>query len=142
MNRKLIIGIGNEGREDDGLGWRFIAALDERGFDEADLEYRYQLQVEDADLIAHYEEVLFVDADRSYHVNGFLITDVVPERANSYTSHALLPQTVLYLATTLYHRAPECRLLGITGESFDLKIGLTPAAEKNLAHAIEAFLLA
>jgi hydrogenase maturation protease len=142
MNRKLIIGIGNEGREDDGLGWQFLNELTARGFTGAAMEFRYQLQIEDAELIAHFDEVLFVDADRAHHDIGWHREPLAPERSESFTSHALAPAHVLYLAQMLYHKAPVCQLLGISGESFELRIGLSDFARRNLDNAIEAFLLA
>ena len=58
----LIIGIGNSGRNDDGLGWKFvdIASQTMRGY--FDVEYRYQLQIEDAELVSKYNKVIFADA--------------------------------------------------------------------------------
>jgi Ni,Fe-hydrogenase maturation factor len=50
-SKKLIVGIGNASRGDDGLGWKFLDLLKERGFDDWELIYRYQLNVEDADLV-------------------------------------------------------------------------------------------
>ena len=60
-DKTIVIGIGNNGRQDDGLGWMFLDFLDEQNAN-IDLEYRYQLQIEDADLISNYDTVIFVDA--------------------------------------------------------------------------------
>ena len=38
----LIIGIGNSGRRDDGLGWAFLEALEDLGLDSNQMHYRYQ----------------------------------------------------------------------------------------------------
>ncbi|MBS1792853.1 MAG: hydrogenase maturation protease [Acidobacteria bacterium] len=132
----LLIGIGNSGRRDDGLGWAFLERLEKMRPENVTVEYRYQLQIEDAELISHYARVLFVDADTAVHENGFAITSVEPLSAPSYTSHRLTPEAVLALAQKLYRSAPECRLLGITGRSFELAIGLTPEAEENLRKAL------
>ena len=47
--KTLLIGIGNSGRSDDALGWKFVDEFVEYGH-LFDLEYRYQLQIEDAEL--------------------------------------------------------------------------------------------
>ncbi len=61
----LVIAIGNCGRNDDGLGWKFADYLRERGTGNMDIEYRYQLQVEDALLVSGYDLVFFVDASHA-----------------------------------------------------------------------------
>ena len=44
--RRLIIGIGNSGRADDGLGWAYLDAIASLDLEEIDTEYKYQLQIE------------------------------------------------------------------------------------------------
>ena len=135
MQKNLIIGIGNSGRQDDGLGWAFLDRLEELNIENWDLEYRYQLQVEDAELISHYQTVWFVDADIRRHEKGFIQGRLIPVDAHSYTSHELSPETVLHLTQTIYEKFLQCHLLGISGESFDLEIGLTPYGTQNLEKA-------
>ena len=48
LDKTLIIGIGNNTRQDDGLGWCFLDKLTEEGFNEDNLLYKYQLMIEDA----------------------------------------------------------------------------------------------
>ena len=139
MKKLLIIGIGNEGREDDGLGWRFLEAIEDGLPRGVEIEYRYQLQVEDAELVSHYRRVVFVDADNAPHAGGYLFQRLVPAAAPSYTSHRLAPAAVLDLARTLYGKVPECRLLAISGKSFSLALGLTETAERNLRQAVKAW---
>jgi len=58
----LVIGYGNLGRLDDGLGPAFaerVQALDLSG---VTVESNYQLNIEDADLIAQFDVVVFADA--------------------------------------------------------------------------------
>ena len=42
LDKTLIIGIGNNTRQDDGLGWCFLDKLTEEGFNEDNLLYKYQ----------------------------------------------------------------------------------------------------
>ena len=62
LNNTLIIGIGNNTRQDDGLGWKFLAMLEEDVFSADNLICKYQLMVEDAELISGLDAVFFVDA--------------------------------------------------------------------------------
>ena len=57
-NKCIIFGIGNSGRQDDGLGWAFLDLLKKNEFEKASFEYKYQLQIEDAELICNYDTVL------------------------------------------------------------------------------------
>ena len=54
----LLLAIGNCGREDDGLGWKFADYFQDMNIDTVAIEYRYQLQVEDAELISDYATVI------------------------------------------------------------------------------------
>jgi len=136
-NNILIIGVGNNGRQDDGLGWAFLDNLDKDVRTVADLEYRYQLQIEDAELISHYDTVYFVDADHMQHQNGFQFRKARPRGSYNFGTHQLHPETVLYLVSRIYHRTPNAFILGITGESFNLKMGLTENGEIHLQNALE-----
>lgn len=140
MKETLIIGIGNSGRQDDGLGWEFLDKIEKQIPENVDLEYRYQLQVEDAELISHYKQVIFVDADINQYEKGFQFQLLKPASNNSISSHQLKPETVLALTQNLYQKFPQCYLLGISGKSFELEIGLTEFAKENLKKA-HSFLL-
>ena len=65
--KTLVYGIGNVGRQDDGLGIRLIQRLSDRikelGKDETlVLESNYQLSIEDALLISTFDVAIFIDA--------------------------------------------------------------------------------
>jgi len=76
----LICGIGNVGRQDDGLGWAFIDRLeaDDRR-PHAELRRAYQLHLEYADLISTFARVLFVDATKDPSVSSFALTRPEPK---------------------------------------------------------------
>ena len=74
----LVIGIGNKGRNDDGLGWNFAAFIEQMRLPKVSIEYRYQLQIEDAYLISQYERIFFADTLRmflSYPITGTRYAD-------------------------------------------------------------------
>ncbi len=136
LKSPLLIAIGNDARQDDGLGWAFARALQDEGRFEGAVEYRYQLQVEDADLIAHYENVIFVDASKEALPQGYAFTRLEPVLDFAFSTHALSPAAVLSLCDTVYGRRPEAWLLAIGGESWELEFGLSEAGERNLAAAL------
>ena len=56
-----------------------------------------------------------------------------------FTSHELSPGAVLFLCSDLYGQLPRADLLMIQGSCWDLRIGLSVDAERNLDHAIRFF---
>ena len=137
--KTILIGIGNVGRQDDGLGWEFLDRIKQMGFPEKDMVYRYQLQVEDADLICNYDRVIFVDASRNELAGGIELTPCSSSSKHGFTSHELAPETIMYLAKTLYNHEPNSYILGIQGVEWNLKHGLSPIAQRNLDSAIDLF---
>ena len=135
----LLIGIGNSGRSDDALGWLFLDRLSEDDGTSFDMEYRYQLQIEDAELIGRYAKVFFVDATMEYTRNGYLLKPCRVNGNHTFTTHQLTPEAVLYLCKTLYGETPDAYIFGIQGYIWDLKIGLSEKAESNIAKAIAYF---
>ena len=135
----LLIGIGNSGREDDGLGWAFLDHLKPELPANYDIEYRYQLQIEDAEMISHYQKVFFIDADKTPETIDFILSECFPKETHHFSSHALPPETILYLANTVYGKNPESYIVGISGESYQLEIGLTEKGKSNLEKAIYSF---
>ena len=86
----LIYGIGNIGRQDDGLGWAFIDWLESESLcPKAEKMRHYQLHLEDADLISYKKQVLFIDATKATDVASFQLEQVEPKMDFSFTSHAI-----------------------------------------------------
>ena len=137
MQKILVVGIGNVGRADDGLGWAFLEQLESN--DCFELQYRYQLQVEDSELISHYEKVWFVDASHAKYSEGYHHEVLKAERLLSYTSHALPPSAVLSLCHDIYGKYPEAHLLGISGDEWGLRNGMSHVATERLESALNFF---
>jgi hydrogenase maturation protease len=138
LDRTIILGIGNNGRQDDGLGWLFLDSLKDLE-SKLTLEYRYQLQIEDAELISNYKTVIFVDASKSQLEGGFCFESCHPSEQYSFSTHALEPQTILHLANKLYTDNPNAFLFAIQGYNWELKIGLSKKAQQNLNKALNHF---
>jgi hydrogenase maturation protease len=136
----LVFGVGNPGREDDGLGPALLARLEATPVPGIDLDCDYQLVVEDAAEVARHAVVVFVDAS----IDGpapFAFTEIAEPRASArFTTHGASPAGVLGLAQELFQATTRGYLLGIRGVSFAMFTeSLTPGAQAHLA-AAEAFL--
>lgn len=132
----LLLAIGNDARQDDGLGWAFANALEKHGLFPGEITWRYQLQVEDADLIANYQQVLFVDATKERHDHGFAFSALQPALSFAFSTHALAPEAILALAGQVCGHQPQAWLLAISGENWALEFGLSPRAADNLSAAL------
>jgi len=138
IKKILLIGIGNYGRGDDAIGWRFIDEFSDLT-DLFDFEYRYQLQIEDADLVSNYNQVIFVDASHQHTENGFEFYTCNPAPASTFTTHQLSPETVLWLAREIFNAKPKGLIMAIEGTYWELCYGISPAANKNYKKAIAFF---
>lgn len=136
----LIYGIGNVGRQDDGLGWAFIDWVEAEALcTRADIRRHYQLHLEDAELISHKKSVLFVDATKDASVKSFTLERVEPRMDFSFTSHAISVPAIMATCQQCFQRLPEVYMLAIRGYEWELKIGLTQQAEQNLNDATTYF---
>jgi hydrogenase maturation protease len=136
----LIYGIGNIGRQDDGLGWAFIDWLETESLcPKADIMRHYQLHLEDADLISYKKRVLFIDATKESGVQTFQLRQPEPKMDFSFTSHAISIPAIMATCKQCFNHLPEVHLLTIKGYEWALQEGLTPAARKNLQAATRFF---
>jgi hydrogenase maturation protease len=129
----LIYGIGNVGRQDDGLGWAFVDWLQAEGLcSNAEMQRNYQLLLEDAELISNKERVLFIDATKDTSVASFALQRAAPKMDFSFTSHTISIPAIMATCQQCFHRLPVVHVLAIRGFEFELEIGLTRAAQQNL----------
>jgi hydrogenase maturation protease len=135
----LLIGIGNAARQDDGLGWAFLEQVEQGAYFPGPCLYRFQLNLEDAELISHYDQVFFVDACRGELAGGFAVRACLPQAGPGFSTHLLAPEALLYLCQHLYARVPRAWLLAIQGYQWQVREGLCPAAQVNLRHALDWF---
>ncbi|MYM57214.1 hydrogenase maturation protease [Thalassovita mangrovi] len=136
----LLIGYGNPGRGDDGLGPAFAERIERAGLPGVTVMVDYQLTVEHAFDVAGAGQVVFADALIG-GAGAFRFTEAAPATDADITSHSLSPEAVLTLARTLYDAAPEAHVMGITGQDFgEVREGLSDPAQGNLDRAVEFFL--
>lgn len=128
----LLIGYGNPGRQDDGLGPTLANALATSDIPGLTIDSDYQLTVDDAATVAAHDVVVFMDAC----VCGsepFTFGPIQPERAVSFSSHSMTPPTVLALAQELFGASTRGYVLGVRGYCFDeFSERLSPQAQMNL----------
>ncbi|MBI9042496.1 hydrogenase maturation protease [Lutibacter sp.] len=139
LDKTLIIGIGNNTRQDDGLGWCFLDKLMEDGYNEDHLLYKYQLMVEDAELISEYDTVIFVDANKTTNNNGFAIEQIYPAEKVAFSTHSVPPNQILNLCETIYDKKPKAYVIKIDGYSWNFTISLTNKATENLNNSLSHF---
>jgi hydrogenase maturation protease len=140
--RILLIGYGNPGRLDDGLGPAVAAAAETWKLSHVTVDSDYQLTVEDAADIAAHDIVVLADAS----VNGrepFFIEAVTPVQAQSFSSHSVEPGPLLHMARSLFDGNTRGYILGIRGYEFN-EFGerLSPRAQDNLRQALDFLRLA
>jgi len=141
----LLIGYGNPGRRDDGLGPAFSEGIAARRLPGLVVDTDYQLVAEHALAISEHDLVVFADAQISgAEIDGtqaFSFREIEPGVPETLGSHSLIPETVLALCETLYGARPKAFVLGISGYDYgDVKEGLSKRAAENLNKA-EAFFL-
>jgi hydrogenase maturation protease len=133
--RVLVFGIGNPGREDDGLGARAVELVAALRLPGVTCDANYQLNVEDALTCSLHDVVIFIDAARRIRA-PFTWSEVTGGAAVPAMTHALGPEAVLTVCAGLYGRKPEGHVLGIRGHRFGVGEGLSPRAEGNLREAV------
>lgn len=135
--RMLVMGYGNPGRLDDGLGPAFAARIQALDIPGVTVDADYQLCVEDAEALARHDLVLFADAS----VEGAEPFDLQPLQAQhtglGFSSHSLSSGALLGLAQELFGAAPRAYLLGIRGYAFNaFGERLSEEAQANLDAAV------
>ncbi len=135
----LLLGYGNPGRGDDGLGPLLVEKL-EREFPAASAWHpsflvAMQLQPEHAFELREHQAAILVDACREI-LAPCELRPVIPRHDHSYTTHRLSPGALLAICRETLGTAPPCWLLSIRGEHFGLGEGLSAPARENLEQAL------
>ena len=142
MEKILIYGYGNPGRQDDGIGARFIELIDkwieQEKLTNISTDCNYQLNIEDSALIADYDCVYFVDASIVPEIEDYKLEIVEPNDATiEFTMHAVSVAYVVDLCRKIYGKHPRAFVLHIKAYEFDFKEELTEKANDNLLFALD-----
>ncbi len=144
QGRLLVLGYGNAGRLDDGLGPAFCRALRDHLppdlQEELEVRAAMQLNVEDASEVAGHDVVLFVDATLPGE-EPFVFRAVAPGfRHAEFTTHSASPAGILGLAHSIFGASTRGYTLGIRGRDFGgFGEALSPTARENLGLALDFF---
>jgi hydrogenase maturation protease len=137
LKRILVIGYGNPGRGDDGLGPALIEQLEALAIPGVTLESDYQLTIEHAALAAEHDIVVFADAAADAE-SLYYFREVSPTSVDAFTSHGVTPGEVLALASSCFKASPAGYLLGMRAQTLDrFEEGLSAAAREGLDAALE-----
>jgi hydrogenase maturation protease len=132
----LIFGWGNPSRGDDALGPLFVERIAAMNLPDVECLTDFQLQVEHALDLLDRRRILFVDASFAA-APPFAVSRLVPARDDSFSTHAISPESVMQVYVDLHDDAPPpCDLLAIRGERFELGEPLSPAAAQHLDAAL------
>jgi hydrogenase maturation protease len=133
--RILVLGYGNPGRRDDGLGPAVAAGIERLGWPNVTVSDNYQLNIEDAIDVSEHDVVWFVDAAKT-GPEPYAVHAVAPVAEIEFTSHLVRPEAVLAIARQCYGKTPLAFLLAVRGYDFAFVEELTPAATDNLCCAL------
>ncbi|MCB9653662.1 MAG: hydrogenase maturation protease [Deltaproteobacteria bacterium] len=135
--RILVLGFGNPGRADDGLGPKFVERIEALELPGVTTSIDYQLNIEHADLVAQHEIVVFADAATDAE-DAFYLRAIEPaSNAPTVSSHHVPPAAILGLARDCYDAHPRAFVVGLRAHDLDrFHEGLTEEAERNLERAL------
>jgi hydrogenase maturation protease len=128
--RTLVIGYGNSTRRDDGVGWFAIEQLQTLALPGVELLAAHQLTVDHAEVVSHYDTVIFVDAATPESRQLVTRTEVQANLEVHAVSHYFTPGDLLALCKSLYGREPAGILFSVRGQDFDFGASLSPATER------------
>ncbi len=134
----FILGYGNPGRADDGIGPEAAERIDALGLPFVTADAAFQLNIEDAEAISGYDVAIFVDASVSAP-EPFSFERLYPADEVTFTSHSVSPGSIMKLCADHFGPAPQAWVMAIRGYSFEFEEGLTEGAQANLEAAL-AFL--
>jgi hydrogenase maturation protease len=132
----LVLGYGNPGRQDDGLGPAAAEAIEALRFEGVETSSNYQLMIEDASAAAEAGRVLFIDASKTGDSPFTIETVVAATSVSCFASHEVPPELIMGLCRDVYGCVPPAQILGIRGYEFEFSEGLTARALENLGLAL------
>lgn len=132
--RVAILGYGNPGRGDDAAGPLLAEQVERLALPGVRVVSDYQLNVEHAADVAEAELAIFIDAAVDA-AEPWEFRRLEPEIRNDFTTHAMLPETVLETARNVYGTVPPAYVLALRGENFELGTGLSAEFRSRLRSA-------
>ncbi|AVZ31481.1 hydrogenase maturation protease [Nodularia spumigena] len=135
MNPQAIaIGYGNELRSDDGIGQKVAKTLQ---LSQVKSIAVHQLTPELAEVLAHADLAIFIDACLISETSQVQIQSLSPTSCNIISGHTADPRSLLALTQALYNYSPRAWWIKIPGINFELGYSLSPIAETGMAIALQ-----
>jgi hydrogenase maturation protease len=136
----LVYGFGNPGRQDDALGIDITSEIEtwsrKSGIKNISFDRNYQLNIEDAEKISGFDQVIFVDASIN-DIAPFSFEEVTPDLKAEFTMHSVSTSFVLGLCHQLFNRHPRAFQLQIKGYSWEFMEESSIGARKNMRIALD-----
>lgn len=130
--RALLIGYGNPGRGDDGLGPAFAQRMADKALPGLSVDIDFQLSADHALTISQHDLVIFADADIACSA-PYTFGELTPATPQHLGSHSVTPEAAMVLSKLLFQTAPPAYVLGIAGDQFGkIEEGLSAIARQNL----------
>jgi hydrogenase maturation protease len=136
--KTLVIGYGNDSRNDDGAGWFVIRELSKLNLPGVTLETAHQLEVDFAETVRDYDRVIFVDASIPESPSAWCREEVVPGFESHAVAHYMTPGDILGLCQTLFGIQPAGILFSIRGHDFNFGMELSPSTRQAAEEVVEA----
>lgn len=132
----LIFSWGNPSRGDDAIGPYITDNLSKKCFNHIEILTDFQLQIEHVLDLDHRDRVLFIDA--SFTASPpFDFYRLKAARDDSYTSHAMSPQSLLAVYDQLRQgTAPASFMLSVAALNFELGTAISTQAMLHLNAAV------
>jgi len=133
----IIIGYGNPGRCDDGLGPAFAEAVRALRLPNVAVESNYQLNIEDAETISRFDTAVFADSSMT-GAEPFTFERIRPKRSIDFTTHSVGAEAVIAMAHDWFESKVMGFSLAIRGYRFDeFGEALSERARLNLSESVE-----
>jgi len=142
MKRVLVVGIGNQIRQDDAIGPYVIDLLEKRLQPEkkelVDFMVVHQLDLVHCEKFAGYTLIIFIDADAVQGDEDVRVEEVLPRPGvHPFTTHIGSIPDLMALTHNLYGVSPKTYLIAVKGWAFEVGEGLSPEALKNAGTAYD-----
>ena len=133
----LIFSWGNPSRGDDAIGPYISDALSQKCDQNVEILTDYQLQIEHVLDLEHRDRVLFIDASITASP-PFDFDRLYAARDDSYTSHAMSPQSLLAVHEQVRQAAaPASFMLSVAAQRFKLGDAISTQAMEHLKASID-----
>ncbi len=152
--RILILGYGNQDRQDDGVAWHILTDIKKKlglpdpleideTFDSKDnLVFVFQLQLmpEIAEEISSFDRICFLDAHTGAVLEDVHVEPLAPLYQHSPLTHHLTANSLLSIIQMVTQKNPEAILVSVRGWEFGYSRDLSPRTSSLVPRASEIVL--